>query len=216
VRRATPVLVVRGNARKLLGAERSILNVLMHASGVATATARAVRTVRDARPRLEVWATRKTLPGLRALEKAAVVHGGGRPHRASLADAVLVKNNHLVFATVGEAVRRARARAGPARRVEIEVRSRTEALAAARAGADALLLDNRTPREARAIVRALERAGWRRRLWVEISGGLTPATLGRYRRVGANAASLGSLTHSAAALPFRMRVRPLRLSRPSP
>ncbi len=210
------MLVVRGEARRVLGAERTILNVLMHASGVATATARAVRAARGARPRLEIWATRKTLPGLRDLEKSAVVHGGGRPHRRDLADAILVKSNHLAFVPVAEAVRRARRRGGRPRPIEVEVRDAATAIAAARAGADALLLDNRTPARARAIVRALVRAGLRHPLRIEVSGGITPASVGRYRRVGADVASLGSVTHSAAALPFRMRVRPVRLSRRSP
>ncbi len=216
LRPSSVVLVVRGDARRLLAAERTILNVLMHASGVATATAAAVRAARGGRRSLEIWATRKTLPGLRALEKQAVVHGGGRAHRAHLAAAVLVKNNHLEFVPVAEAVRRARRRGGGGRAVEVEVRSRTEALAAARAGAEAILLDNLPPRRAREIVRALERAGLRRGRWIELSGGLTPGNVGRFRRVGADAASLGSLTHSAPALPFRMRIRPVRLRRPAP
>jgi nicotinate-nucleotide pyrophosphorylase (carboxylating) len=216
VRPSTVVLVVRGDARRLLAVERTVLNVLMHASGVATETGRAVRAARGGRRPLEIWATRKTLPGLRALEKQAVVDGGGRAHRAHLAAAVLVKNNHLEFVTVAEAVRRARRRAGRGRAVEVEVRSLAEALAAARAGADAILLDNLAPRRARRIVRALERAGLRRARWIELSGGLTPGNVGRFRDVGADAASLGSLTHSAPALPFRMRIRPLRLRRPAP
>ena len=210
VRGGTAVLIVRGDARRILAAERTILNLLMHASGVATATARAVRAAGGGRT-LEVWATRKTLPGLRDLEKAAVRHGGGRPHRRDLADGILVKNNHLALVPLEEAVRRARgARRGRAR-IEVEVRTVAEAVRAARAGAGALLIDNRTPRAARAIVRALERAGLRRNVWVELSGGITAATIGRYRRCGADAASLGALTHSAPALPFHLDLRPAGL-----
>jgi nicotinate-nucleotide pyrophosphorylase (carboxylating) len=208
------VLRLRGPARSLLAAERTVLNVLMHASGVATETARAVRATRGAPHRLEVWATRKTLPGLRDLEKAAVVHGGGRPHRRDLSDALLVKNNHLALVPLARAVRRARDAARPGERVQVEVRSSVEAVRAARAGADAILIDNASPARARSIVRALERAGLRRGRWVELSGGLTPENVGRYRRSGADAVSLGALTHSARALPFHLELRPARLSRP--
>lgn len=208
VRRGTVVLRVRGDARRILAAERTALNVLMRASGIASATARAVRAARGGAHRLEVWGTRKTAPGLRDLDKAAVAHGGGVPHRRDLADGLLVKNNHLAFVPLAEAVRRARTAARAGERVEVEVRSAAQALGAARAGADALLIDNASPRRARAIVRALERAGLRRGRWVELSGGIAPDTIRRYRGVGADAASLGALTHSAPALPFHLEIGP--------
>jgi len=176
----------------------------------ATETARAVRAAGKRPPGVQVLATRKTLPGLRDLEKAAVVHGGGRPHRRDLSDGLLVKTNHLALVGVEEAVRRARRRARPGEPVEVEVRTATEALRAARAGADALLLDNSSPSRAEHVVRALSTAGLRSGLSVELSGGLTPARLRRYRGVGADAASLGGLTHSAPALPFHLRLRPVR------
>ena len=215
VRPGTTVVRLRGDARRILAAERTILNFLMHASGVATATERAVAGARGSRRRLEVWATRKTLPGLRDLEKAAVVHGGGRPHRRDLAEAVLIKNNHLALVPLGEAVRRARERARPGETIQVEVRSRAQALAAVRAGADALLLDNLPPRSSRAIVRALERAGLRRGRWVELSGGITPDRVAAYRSVGADAVSLGGITHSSPALPFHLILSTHRLRRPA-
>jgi nicotinate-nucleotide pyrophosphorylase (carboxylating) len=209
VRRGTVVLRLDGSARQVLAAERTVLNLLMHASGVATATARAVRATRGSHPRLEVWATRKTLPGLRDLEKAAVVHGGGRPHRRDLSEGILVKTTHLRFVSLEEAVARARRAARPGERVEVEVRTVREAIRAARAGADALLVDNAPPARATAVVRALERAGLRRGRWVELSGGITPERVARYRRVGADAVSLGGLTHSARALPFHLEAEPV-------
>jgi nicotinate-nucleotide pyrophosphorylase (carboxylating) len=211
VRRGTVVLRLRGDARRILAAERTLLNFLMHASGVATETRRAVEGSRGARRPLEVWATRKTLPGLRDLEKAAVVHGGGRPHRRDLSDAVLIKNNHLAIVPLSKAVLRAHLRARPGERVEVEVRTAAQAVTAARAGADALLLDNVSPRRARAIVKVLERNGLRRGRWIELSGGITPGRVARYRAVGADAVSLGGITHSAPALPFHLTLRPVRL-----
>ena len=209
VRPGQVVVEVRGDARAILRVERTVLNLLMHASGVATATARAVRATRSGRPRLRVLATRKTLPGLRDLEKAAVVHGGGGPHRRDLSEGILVKSNHLALVGIEEAVRKARRLARPGEPIEMEVRTIAEALRAAHAGADALLLDNTPPRRARRIVRALTEAGLRRGLTIELSGGITPERLPRYRGVGADAASLGSVTHSAPALPFHLRLRPL-------
>jgi len=218
LRRGTVVLRLAGDARALLAAERTLLNLLMHASGVATATRHAVDGARGAPRRLEVWGTRKTLPGLRDLEKAAIVHGGGRPHRRDLADALLVKNNHLALVPLAEAVARARARARPGESVQVEVRSTRDALVAARAGADALLLDNAGPARARRIVRALDAAGLRAGRWIELSGGIAPGEVRRYRSVGADAVSLGALTHSASALPFHLRLepRPPRLRPPRP
>lgn len=213
VRRGTVVLRLRGDARRILAAERTLLNFLMHASGVATATHRAVEAARGARRPLEVWATRKTLPGLRDLEKAAVADGGGRPHRRDLSDAVLIKNNHLALVPLSEAVARARERARPGERIEVEVRTAAEAIRAARAGADALLLDNVPPRRARAIVEALERGHLRRGRWVELSGGITPERVPLYRSVGADAVSLGGITHSARAVPFHLTLRPVPLKR---
>ncbi len=212
IRPGTVVARLGGDARRILGIERTLLNFLMHASGIATATDRAVRATDGGRPRLAVYATRKTLPGLRDLEKAAVVHGGGRPHRRDLSDAILVKNNHLVFVPLETAIERARAGARPGERVQVEVRTGAEALRAARAGIRDLLIDNASPARARAIVRALERAGLRRRCFLELSGGITPETIARYRSVGADAASLGALTHSAVAMPFHLTLRPARLS----
>ena len=208
VRPGTVVLELEGDAGRTLAAERTILNLLMHASGVATETRRAVDAVRGARRPLEVWATRKTLPGLRDLEKAAVVHGGGRPHRRDLSDAVLIKNNHLALVPLSQAVARARAHSHRGERIQVEVRNVRDAIRAARAGADALLVDNVSPAVARAVVRALDRAGLRRGRWVELSGGITPRTVRRYRSVGADAVSLGALTHSAPALPFHLVLRP--------
>jgi nicotinate-nucleotide pyrophosphorylase (carboxylating) len=216
VRRGTPVLTLDGDLRVILRVERTLLNYLMHLSGVATATRAAVRAGAG-RPgrRLSVYGTRKTLPGLRDLEKAAIGHGGGFPHRRDLSSSVLIKNNHLALLPVEEAVHRARRAVGPSFPIEVEVGRIDQALRAVRAGADALLIDNRSPRAAARILRALERAGLRKQVWVELSGGITAATIARYRATGADAASLGSLTHSAPALPFHLIVtRPRASSAP--
>lgn len=204
-----PVLLLAGRARDLLAAERSLLNLLMHLSGVATATASAVRAGHRGSPRLVVAATRKTLPGLRDLEKAAVVHGGGDPHRRDLSDAVLIKTNHLSLVPMEEAIRRARSRRhASAAPLIVEVRDLEEARAAARAGAGRLLLDNLSPQKVRRLVRGLQAVGLRRRVVIEVSGGITAANVAAYARSGADVASLGSLTHSARSLPFHLVIHP--------
>jgi nicotinate-nucleotide pyrophosphorylase (carboxylating) len=205
VRAGTVVLELEGLARAVLAGERTILNFLMHLSGIATATSRAVERARRARPGFRIRGTRKTLPGLRELEKAAIVSGGGEPHRLDLAAAILVKNNHLALVSLREAIDRARAgRAGP---VQVEVRSLGQATRAIRAGADSLLLDNASPQAARSIVRRLRSTAGLRNVPIELSGGITEGRIRGFARTGAEAASLGALTHSAAALPFHLTVR---------
>lgn len=204
------VLELRGDARVILGVERTALNLLMHLSGVATATRAAVEAARGS---LEVRGTRKTLPGLRRLEKRAIEHGGGKGHRLDLAEAVLVKNNHLALVPIPAAVAALRRRYGGRERIEVEVRTWAEAEQAIRAGADELLLDNVSPAQGRALIRALRATPGGRRIPIELSGGITPATIGRYRSIGAQSASLGSLTHSALALPFHLTVAAARPGR---
>ena len=199
------VLRAEGLARALLTGERTALNFLQRLSGVATLTARTVSRVREAGGTATVLDTRKTTPGLRGLEKAAVVLGGGANHRHGLFDAVLVKENHVALAGgVAEAVRRVRA----ARRdlpVEIEVRDPAELDAALEAGADRLLLDNMTPEQ---VTAAVQTTGARAEL--EASGGVTPETVSVYATIkGLDYVSLGALTHSAPALDLSLLLEAL-------
>ena len=209
VRRATPVLEIEGDARRILAIERTVLNLLMHLSGVATMTAQARRRAgprRGGGP--EIYATRKTLPGLRDLEKWAVALGGGRPHRRDLSDGISIKNNHLALLPLPIAVQRARGPKGRGLPVQVEVRTGAQAVSAIRSGANALLIDNASPAKVRAIVHMLERLRLRKGIHIEVSGGITPRTVHRYRATGADAASLGALTHSAPVLPFHLTVTP--------
>jgi len=188
---------VVADARALLGGERTALNLLSHLSGIATATAAYVAAVADAGARTTICETRKTLPGLRAVQKYAVRAGGGANHRFRLDDAALVKDNHVALAGgIGPALRGARARAGHLVRVEIEVDSLAqldEVLATG--GADVVLLDNFAPA---AVAEAVARVGGR--LVVEVSGGVTLATVGAYAAAGPDVISVGALTHSVRAL----------------
>ncbi len=184
---------LEGSLADMLTAERTILNFLTHLSGVATLT-RAFVTA--AGPGLVVRDTRKTLPGLRALEKAAVRAGGGVNHRMGLYDAILVKDNHLeaLDAAVGEVVEAARA-AYPAVFVEVEAETPAAAQAAAAAGADLVLLDNMTPQQAKQAVDAI--AG---ECPAEISGGITLDNVAGFAQTGAEYVAVGAITHSAPSI----------------
>jgi nicotinate-nucleotide pyrophosphorylase (carboxylating) len=201
-RDAVPEAVARaeGPARALLAAERTALNLLGHLSGVATLTARYVAEVEGTS--VGVLDTRKTTPGLRALEKAAVAAGGGTNHRMGLYDAILIKENHAAFAGgVGEAVSRAR-QARPDLPIEVECRNLDEVREGTSAGADRLLLDNMSPAELQEAVTAARGSNGGPEL--EASGGITLENVAQVAATGVDYVSVGALTHSAPALDLSM------------
>ncbi len=204
-REGGPVLRLEGSARGILTAERTALNFLQRLSGVATMAARCVQAVSDVEPRPPtILDTRKTTPGLRALEKAAVVAGGATNHRAGLYDAILIKENHAALAGgVGEAVRQAHAFA-PGLALEVECRTLAEVDEALAAGAPMLLLDNMSVDELGAAVRHV--AG---RAQLEASGGFTLDTLRAVASTGVNFISVGAITHSAPALDLSLLLEPI-------
>jgi nicotinate-nucleotide pyrophosphorylase (carboxylating) len=194
---------VAGRARPILTAERVALNFLGRLSGIATLTARYVRAVEGTGAR--ILDTRKTTPGLRALEKEAVRAGGGVSHREGLHDAILVKENHAALAGgVGEAARRALAAARAGVTVEVECATLEEVAAALEAGAPRLLLDNMPPDELRAAVELA-----RGRASLEASGGITLETVRAVAETGVDHISVGALTHSAPALDVSLLLDPL-------
>jgi nicotinate-nucleotide pyrophosphorylase (carboxylating) len=197
-----PVLDIEGPAAAILTGERTALNFLQRLSGVATLTARCVQAVEGTGAR--ILDTRKTTPGLRALEKAAVAAGGGTGFRVGLYDAILIKENHAAIAGgVGEAVRKARAQSANVP-LEVECRTLDEVDEALAAGAPQILLDNMTTDQLR---QAVERVGGRAQL--EASGGVTLETLGEIAGTGVDFISLGALTHSAPALDLSLILEPL-------
>jgi len=198
------VAAVSGSARALLAAERTALNFLGHISGVATVTARFVRAIEGTGA--TILDTRKTTPGLRALEKAAVAAGGGQNHRLGLYDAYLIKENHIALAGgLAAAVRRAR-EADPGRSVEVECRDAPEVAEALGSGADRLLLDNVDPAELRSAVAARDERAVpeARRPELEASGGITLENVAVIAGTGVDFISVGALTHSAPALDLSM------------
>jgi len=201
------VMEVEGPAQGVLKAERVSLNLLMRMSGVATAARMMVEKAKRVAPDVRVAATRKTLPLLTYFDKRAVMVGGGDPHRWRLDDAVLVKKDHLrLVDSVEEAVRRVRRGVSFTRKVEVEVTSAEEALAAARAGADVIMLDNVPPSEVRRAVEELKREGLRERVILEVSGGITPENLEEYARAGADVLSSSYMTFRSLAVDMRLEI----------
>ena len=192
----TELASITGPLPSLLTGERTALNLLGHLSGIATTTAAfvaAARTGGDA----QVWDTRKTTPGLRALEKAAVRAGGGRNHRGNLSDWILLKDNHIALYGIADAVARARAM-WPAKTVHVECDTIAQVREALDAGADALLLDNMSPAQVRECV-AIAAASTTRPL-LEASGGITLDTIADYSAAGVDCISVGGLTNSSPVL----------------
>jgi nicotinate-nucleotide pyrophosphorylase (carboxylating) len=201
------VLLASGSAQALLAAERTALNFLGHLSGIATLTARFAEAVASSGAR--VLDTRKTTPGLRGLEKAAVVAGGGVNHRIGLYDAILIKENHVALAGgVAKAVHAAR-RAQPGMPIEVECRDLEEVAYALGVGAERLLLDNMDTEELRGAVRLRdEHAGAGHGPTLEASGGVDLDTVAAIAATGVEFISIGALTHSAPTLDFSLLLEP--------
>ena len=202
VKSDTEVIVVRGDVRSLLTAERVAVNFLQHLSGIATLTAKFCAAVRNTAT--AILDTRKTTPGLRALEKWAVHLGGGRNHRFSLGDGVLIKDNHLAVLRsagidVAEACRLARAQAPHGLRIEVEAKTLQEVKEALAGRADIILLDNMSPTLVQKAVALIKK-----RALVEVSGGITLQTVADMARAGVDYISVGALTHSAPAADLSM------------
>jgi nicotinate-nucleotide pyrophosphorylase (carboxylating) len=210
--------VIRHNARALLSCERVILNLMQHLSGIATLT----RQYADATggTKAHVLDTRKTVPGLRALDKYAVLCGGGTNHRLDLSDGILIKNNHIAL---GGGVRQVLAKAlsgrKPGQRVQIEVRSTQELEDALKYGAEAILLDNMTPDQVKTAVARIKQheamledadptVPGEKRAWIptEASGGIVLENIHAYALTGVDFISVGALTHSAKAADISMRI----------
>ena len=208
VKSGATILSVSGPARGILLVERTLLNLLSHMSGVATATGDLVSLASKAsRNKVRIACTRKTLPGLRYFEKRAVELGGGDTHRLRLDDAVLIKDNHLEFtSSIAGAVRTAKSKVSFTKKIEVEVTSSDQAVEAARAGADIILLDNMTSQDVARSLSALKESGLRDRVLVEASGGITEKNIGGYARTGVDIISVGAITHSARAIDMSLRV----------
>ncbi|HHY72868.1 MAG TPA: carboxylating nicotinate-nucleotide diphosphorylase [Bacillus bacterium] len=185
---------VKGPVAYLLSAERVILNLIQHMSGIATLTREAVMALNSDHTR--ICDTRKTMPGLRMFDKYAIRCGGGFNHRFGLYDGVMIKDNHITFAgSIKEAVAKVRSQVGHMVKIEVETESKEQVLEAIEAGADVIMFDNRSPEEVAEYVKLVPKG-----IVTEISGGLTLDTIGSYRDTKVDYISLGMLTHSVVAL----------------
>jgi nicotinate-nucleotide pyrophosphorylase (carboxylating) len=207
IRNGQIVMKISGDARTILSAERTTLNLLSRMSGIATATRRLAEKLKKAKATAKIAATRKTAPGLGYFDKKAVLVGGGDPHRLRLDDMVLVKDNHVAIAgSVENAVKKAKQSASFSKKIEAEVTSVEDALKAAEAGADIVMLDNFSPRQVREAVKALEKAGFFGKVLLEVSGGITEQNLLEYASAQVDIISVGALTHRVKALDISLEI----------
>lgn len=203
VKKGKAVMKVSGNARAILKAERVALNIIMRMSGIATET----RRMTDLAKGVTVLATRKTAPGLRYFDKKAVVAGGGGAHRMRLDNMVLIKDNHLVLAGNAEkCAKLAKKSVGSSIKVECEAKNAKEAIAAISAGVDIVMLDNFSPKQAAAAINQITKMGWRKKVKIEISGGVNAKNIRQYARAKPDFISLGYITHSPKAVDFSLEI----------
>ncbi|MDR0198294.1 MAG: carboxylating nicotinate-nucleotide diphosphorylase [Methanomassiliicoccaceae archaeon] len=203
VKRGSVVMGLSGPLRNIITLERTALNIMMRMSGIATATNEVLMICRKHNKNIRIAATRKTTPGFRAFEKKAVMIGGGDPHRYGLYDMILVKDNHIRAAGGMRNVIDSLKNASFTRKVEIEVENMDDAVAAARGGADMILIDNAGPAKAREIADAVRRVN---DITIEVSGNITKDNAADYAKF-ADVISMGSLTHSVRSIHFSLNVR---------
>jgi len=207
------LLEIVGDARTLLSIERTLLNLLTRMSGIATATSRLIEKVRSAGYKTRIACTRKVAPGLLYFDKRAVMLGGGDTHRLHLDDLIIVKDNHLiVVGDVGEAVKRVREAVSFSKKIEIEVSTGGEALEAAKAGADIVMLDNFSPQQIKNTMMLLDREGLRSKVLIEASGGINEQNVLEFAATGVDILSLGEITDSVKALDMSLEVVKVRKS----
>ncbi len=203
LRKGQAIAVIRHNARVILACERVILNLMQRMSGIATLTRKYVQAVEDTGAK--VLDTRKTIPGLRILDKYAVRCGGGENHRLDLSDGILIKNNHIALGGgIEKVLARAKERRKGSQVIDIEVRNLAELELALDHGAESLLLDNMTPAEVKKSVEFVRKRGLA--IPIEASGGITLENIRKYALAGPDYISVGALTHSAPAVDLSMRI----------
>ena len=211
VESGTVILRLIGSARTLLSAERTLLNLLSRMSGIATKTNLLVRKARSAKYEGVVACTRKVAPGLGFFDKKAVLLGGGDTHRLHLDDLILVKDNHIrICGDIASTIKKIRKDCSFTKKVEVEVASVEDAVQAAQAGVDIIMLDNFSPNDSRRAVAHLEEKGLRSKVLLEVSGGVTQHNMLKYATTGVDIISVGEITHSVKALDMSLKVVKVR------
>ncbi len=200
------LMQILGDAQTILAVERTILNLLSRMSGIATKTRALAEKLEKANVKAKIAATRKSAPGLFYFDKKAVIIGSGDPHRLHLDDMVLIKDNHLaIVGSVEKAVKKAKVNASFTKKIEVEVTTVEDALKAAKVGADIVMLDNFSPKQAKDAGEALRKAGFGKVL-LEVSGGITSENLLEYATAQVDIISMGELTHSVKALDISLEI----------
>jgi len=198
---------LQGPAKSILMGERVALNLLMRMSGIATMTSNTIEKAKAVNPKIIVAGTRKTIPLLRLFDKKAIKIGGGDTHRWRLDDCVLVKDNHLALVgDVEQAVRQTRKAVSFSKKIEIEVQRPEDAVKAARAGADIVMLDNMSFKSMSRTLKRLRDEGLRNKILIEASGGITLENIAEYAKTGVDIISMGCLTHSVKALDLKLKI----------
>jgi nicotinate-nucleotide pyrophosphorylase (carboxylating) len=201
------IMEISGDPRSILSVERTVLNLMMRMSGIATLTDNIIKMVRSVNADVIVAGTRKTTPGLQFFEKNAIRSGGGDTHRYRLDDSVLIKDNHLALVGgVVEAISRARKYVSFTKKIEIEVETLEEALQAANAGADIVMLDNMDPDDVKTVLEALDDENLRDNVIIEVSGGINSDNIMQFAKTGADVISTGYITHSARSLDLSLEL----------
>lgn len=207
----TTILKIAGNARTLLSIERTLLNLLSRMTGIATKTNRVVNKVRRAGYKTRIACTRKVAPGLLYFDKKAVMVGGGDTHRLHLDDLVLIKDNHLtIIGDINKAVEKVRNTVSFSKKIEIEVSTKGDALKAARAGVDIVMLDNFSSQQIKETIALLEEKGLRGKVLIEASGGINEENVLEFADTGVDIISLGEITDSAKALDISLEIVKLK------
>ena len=207
VRKGRKVMTITGNSKSILKAERTALNLLMRMSGIATDTKKFVDIVRNVSSDIKITGTRKTAPGLRFFDKKAIELGGGHAHRNTLSEMILIKDNHLaVTNSIRHSISTARAKSSNYTMIECEVCNTRQSIEAIKSGADIIMLDNFSPKEAHRTISYLRRSGLRGKIQVEISGGVNLSNIKDYASALPDMISVGSLTHSSKSIDFSMEI----------
>lgn len=204
IRSNEKIMIVHGPAYAILSCERTALNLLARMSGIATQTHRAVEIIKKANPQVELYSTRKTAPGLRIFDKEAVEMGGGKKHRMSLDEMIMIKDNHIAIAeSLQELIRLAKQHH---KKIEVEVENLEDAITAAKMGVSTIMLDNIPPRKISRIIKVLTRLNLRNKVKIEGSGGIDMTNVGSYAKSGLDIISMGKITSSVQALDLSLEV----------
>jgi nicotinate-nucleotide pyrophosphorylase (carboxylating) len=198
------IMTISGDTYPVLSCERTALNLMSRMSGIATQTNSYAKKIHSANPKVGLYSTRKTAPGLRIFDKEAVVIGGGHRHRISLDQMVMIKDNHIAASdSFVDLVRRAKQKH---KKIEVEVESLQDAITAAREGADIIMLDNISPPKIKEIIKKLEHLNLRKNIKIEASGGINQSNVSQYARSGVDMISIGRLTSSVVGLDLSLEV----------